>query len=373
MSKKRIHFHGSDLEKIESIYGIQKDKIVSFGANVNPLGISPVLKDAISADPGCISAYPDREYRELKRALSDYCHIDASFIFPGNGSTELISLFIHALNPEAAMILGPSYSEYERELGLCGTDYQYFPLQEEFDFRLHDTAALFKKMERSLFGKRNPLFVLCNPNNPTSTSIHKEMLEAIAIFCTEHHITIMIDETYVEFTANPEEISAVSLAERYPDLIVLRGVSKFFAAPGLRLGYAVTSNTTLGEQFLTQQHPWSVNSFASVHAAKMFRDQLYIMRTKSLIAAERDRVVQELLKIPGYKVYQPEANFVLIRILDSSIHAAELFDTAIRQGLMIRDCSDFPLLGPEYFRFCFMMPEENDRLLDVISSFHQKK
>ena len=105
----------------------------------------------------------------------------------------------------------------------------------------------------------------------------------------------------------------------------------------------------------------------------MFRDQLYIMRTKSLIAAERDRVVQELLKIPGDKVYQPEANFVLIRILDSSIHAAELFDTAIRQGLMIRDCSDFPLLGPEYFRFCFMMPEENNRLLDVISSFHQKK
>ena len=71
MSKKRIHFHGSDLEKIESIYGIQKEKIISFGANVNPLGISPVLKDAISADPDCISAYPDREYRELKKALSE--------------------------------------------------------------------------------------------------------------------------------------------------------------------------------------------------------------------------------------------------------------------------------------------------------------
>ena len=373
MSKKRIHFHGSDLEKIESIYGIQKERIVSFGANVNPLGISPVLKDAISSNPDCIGAYPDREYKDLKNTLADYCHVDASYILPGNGSTELISLFIHALAPESSVILGPSYSEYEKELSNVNSGYEYFSLLEKDQFKLNHTDALFKTLKNRLAGKRNPIFILCNPNNPTSTCIHKQVLEEIAAFCEENNITVMIDETYIEFTANPEEISAVSLAEHYPNLIILRGVSKFFAAPGLRLGYAITSNLTLREQFLAKQYPWSVNSFAAVHGSKMFHDQFYMMRTRNLIASERDRVVARLQAMPAYKVYLPEANFVLLRILDASISASELFETAIRQGLMIRDCSDFLLLGSAYFRFCFMMPEDNDRLLDVLSSFHPTK
>ena len=113
--------------------------------------------------------------------------------------------------------------------------------------------------------------------------------------------------------------------------------------------------------------------FGAVDFSILFIYHLYFLLTRNLIASERDRVVARLQAMPAYKVYLPEANFVLLRILDASISASELFETAIRQGLMIRDCSDFLLLGSAYFRFCFMMPEDNDRLLDVLSSFHPTK
>jgi len=373
MSKKRTHFHGSDLEKIEKIYGIKKEKIVSFGANVNPLGISPMLRDALSQHPECIASYPDREYLGLKSELSQYCHVNPESILPGNGSTELISLFIKALQPEKALILGPSYSEYEHELQGVSSDYEYFPLKEQTNFYLEDTAELFARLESSLAQKQNSLFILCNPNNPTSSAIPIDLLTKIVEFCKMNAITVMVDETYVEFSRFPEQITALPLTDRFDNLIVLRGISKFFAAPGLRLGYAVTSNSLLRNQFLALQYPWSINSFAALYAGAMFRDQLYIIRTRNLISSERERVVNQLLEIPGLKIYPPAANFVLVRITNSDYNAASLFDAAITEGLMIRDCSDFTFLGPDYFRFCFMLPKDNDRLLDVIrKAFYEK-
>ena len=373
MSKRKNHFHGSDLEKIEQLYGIKKENIIRFGANVNPLGISPVLSDTLRAHPDCITLYPDREYSSLRSSLSAYCNVDATYMIPGNGSTELIALIIQALSPQKAMILGPSYSEYERELLQISSSFQYFPLREEDDFVLGDTTPLLSALQNTLAGCDNPLFILCNPNNPTSTALTVPQLESILSFCATYSITVMIDETYVEFTKEIDNITAISLLEPYPNLVILRGVSKFFASPGLRLGYAMTSDPSLRSRVLSLQHPWSVNSFAALHAGVMFTDQLYIMRTRNLIHAERERIVERLSRISGIKLYPPEANFILLRILDPTLNASALFETAIAQGLMIRDCSDFPFLGPDYFRFCFMLPKDNDRLLDVIEQVFAKE
>ena len=111
-------FHGSDLEKIEQIYGIKKEEITGFGANVNPLGLSPFMKDYLAAHLDVLCAYPDRNYTALRRAIADYTGADVENIMVGNGSTELISAAIQAIHPHAAVVLGPAYSEYERELTL---------------------------------------------------------------------------------------------------------------------------------------------------------------------------------------------------------------------------------------------------------------
>lgn len=100
MLKHKDHFHGSDLEKIEEIYHIQKEDITSFSANVNPLGISPLLRDTLSKHLDAITTYPDREYAKLRKSICDYTGAEFDNIIVGNGSTELISLFIQTTHPQ---------------------------------------------------------------------------------------------------------------------------------------------------------------------------------------------------------------------------------------------------------------------------------
>ena len=129
MIKHKDHFHGSDLEKIEEIYGIKKEEIVSFSANVNPLGVSPLLKHTLSDQIDAITSYPDREYTSLRRCIAAYCGTETENVIVGNGSTELISLFIQVEHPKKALVIGPTYSEYEREIALGGGTTLYYPLR----------------------------------------------------------------------------------------------------------------------------------------------------------------------------------------------------------------------------------------------------
>ena len=362
MLQHQDHFHGSDLEKIEKIYGIRKEEIISFSANVNPLGISPLLRRTLTEHIDAITAYPDREYTSLRQCIAGYCGCEAEHVIVGNGSTELISLFIQIEHPKKAMIIGPTYSEYEREISLGGGTTLYYPLREDNDFHLNVadfTAHLNENID---------LLVLCNPNNPTSTAITRKDMRLILDVCKQHDIFVMVDETYVEFAENMDEITAVPLTNFYNNIIILRGTSKFFAAPGLRLGYAITGNPDLIKAINTRKNPWTINSLAVIAGELMFTDEEYIQQTKFLISSERARIYEIFKNHPDFKPYKPSGNFMLLKILREDITSADLFDKAIRKNMMIRDCSTFPFLDNKYIRFCFMMPEMNDKLIDCLLS-----
>ena len=360
MIKHKDHFHGSDLEKIESIYGIKKENIISFSANVNPLGVSPLLRSTLSAQIDAITSYPDREYTSLRKCIAEYCHTDYENIIVGNGSTELISLFIQIEHPKKALVIGPTYSEYEREISLGGGTTLYYPLKEEDDFELN-VEDFLSHLNESL-----DLLVICNPNNPTSSCITRKNMRRILDACKQYDIYVMVDETYVEFADNMEEIDSIPLTNYYNNIVILRGTSKFFAAPGLRLGYAITGNRDLIKAINTRKNPWTINSLAVVAGETMFKDTAYIEQTRQLIASERNRCYQALQASPDYKVYKPSGNFMLAKITNDEWTSEYLFDKAIRQGMMIRDCSTFPFLDNKYIRFCFMKPEDNTRLLKCL-------
>lgn len=355
------HFHGSDLEKIEAFYGIKKEDIVSFSANVNPLGLSQKVCEQLKDNLSVISRYPDREYTALRKSIGNYCGTDYQNIIVGNGSTELISAVIKLVRPANACLLAPTYSEYGKELTEAGSVCHEYMLLPSNDF-LPNLADLFGFMEE----KAVKMLVICNPNNPTSVSMDCNLLSQILTFCEAHDIFVMIDETYVEFSPEYEQITAVSLLDRFKNFIILRGISKFFAAPGLRLGYGLSGNHELLARVNSMKNPWSINSVAEFVGQSLFEDTDFIKKTKTLIATERDRVCERLAQIEGLHVYPPTANFVLVRIMKKSINADLLFDAAIKKGLMIRNCASFDGLSDEYFRLCFMLPEDNDRLLAVI-------
>ena len=118
--KPKEHFHGSDLEKIEAVYGIKKEEIYNFGGNVNPLGLPQSVKEAIANNADAPTTYPDVSYVALREAISDYTGISSKHIMVGNGSTELISMCIKSIHPKKAVIVSPAYSEYLKEIKLIG-------------------------------------------------------------------------------------------------------------------------------------------------------------------------------------------------------------------------------------------------------------
>ena len=355
-------FHGSDIEKICEVYHLNQKDIVKFGANVNPLGLSENVKKQLASHLDILSSYPDRDYTTLRNTISEYCNVPAEFILPGNGSSELIALLIQERNPKHTLILGPTYSEYSRELSFSGSTQEYYHLREEDNFVLN-VDDLCQTLEGNY-----DFLIICNPNNPTSSAITREDLQKLLTFCAEKNIFVMIDETYVEFAPDISEITAVTLTKEFTNLMVLRGVSKFYAAPGMRLGYGITGNLDFLKKMKEKQVPWSLNSLGALAGELMLQDKDYIHRTRELILSERTRLLQALVEVPTYKTYPAYANFILLKIQKPFLTSYDVFDACIRQGLMIRDCSSFECLDGEYIRFCIMNLEDNTRLLNILSS-----
>lgn len=356
-------FHGSDIEKICAYYHLAKENIVNFGANVNPIGLSENVKNSIAAHLDLLSSYPDRDYTSLRETISGYCGIPADFVLPGNGSSELISLLIEARAPRHTLILGPTYSEYSRELSFSGSTQEYYHLREDRNFEL-DVEDLCRTLGKGGYD----FLILCNPNNPTSSAVMQEDLRGLLSFCSENDIFVMIDETYVEFAPDVKAVTAVPLTKEFSNLMVLRGVSKFFAAPGMRLGYGITGNADFLRTMKEKQIPWSLNSIGAFAGEQMLKDSGYIAETRSLILSERSRMFGALSKMSGCRAYTPYANFILVRITRDGLTSYDVFEKCIKKGLMIRDCSSFQCLDGEYVRFCIMMPGDNTRLLDVLHS-----
>ncbi len=362
MLKPKEHFHGSDLEKIEEIYHIKKEEITSFSANVNPLGISPLMKDKLAQNIDVVTSYPDREYTALRKAIASYVNADYESILVGNGATELISLFIGLHHPKKAVLIAPTYSEYEREITLSGGICEFHFLKEEDQFTLHLDQL------KTQLAQNADLLIICNPNNPTSTALSSEMMTEILSYCKEHQIFVVVDETYVEFSDDMEHITSVPLTKQFDNLVVLRGISKFFASPGLRLGYSICGNQELLSYIKKEKNPWTINSLASLAGEVMFSDSDYIKKTKELISSERKLACERLSTMKNVTYFEPKANFILCKIVREDMTASDLFDHCIRKGLMIRDCVTFEGLSPYYFRFCLMSPEKNKALLDTIES-----
>ena len=357
--KKKPEFHGSDLEKIADYYHLNKENIILFGANVNPLGLSGQVKKDLAEHLDIISSYPDRDYTDLKKAIAAYTNTSPEHIVVGNGSTELISLLISQRAPKRALLLGPTYSEYARELNLVGGTLEYYNLKEEQDFRL-DISDLTDTLKSDI-----DLLIICNPNNPTSSAISTADMKKLLTVCRSLGIFVMIDETYVEFAPDIDTISAVSLTTKFDNFMILRGTSKFFCAPGLRLGYGICGNLTFLERMNSIKNPWTINTLAALAGEAMFMDTDYIQTTKDYIQSERTRCIDILSKRDNLKIYPAYANFILVKLLDGTT-SFEMFERCIKEGLMIRDCASFHGLDGEFIRFCIQKKEDNDRLLALL-------
>ena len=349
--------HGGNLDLIQNKYGINKNEIIDLSANVNPIGMPKIN---ISLD--ILEHYPDPDYKILTGAISDYLHISNKNIIVGNGSTELISLFIKIISAHKTLIAMPTYWEYEQESKLINSAIKYYVAEEKNDFEI-ETEKLLKQ----LISVKPNLFILCNPNNPTGKYIPNDKLEIIISCCKKNNIFVIIDEAYAEFF----DKTAINLINKFDNLIIIRAVSKFFCMPGIRLGYAATSNLTLINQINKIKDPWSVNSLANEIGKFIFTDKKYISETKSYINKEYLFIKNNISNINSCKLYDTGANFFMCKILNNKT-STDLFNYLLKSNLLIRNLSNCKFLSDKFFRFSIGNHKTNLLLIEQIKKFFEE-
>lgn len=366
--KETENFHGSDIEKVAAYYKIDKESIHNYSGNVNPMGLSSNLEKKLIQNIHLVTSYPDPDYAGLKDSIAKYVKSSKEYVLLGNGTTELIAHYIDYVKPKVGLVIGPTYSEYEKKMTTLNTEVRYYPLEEINNFEI-DVNKLIDALWDENLGKKADLLVLCNPNNPTATLSDYKQLYPVFDLCKSLGIHILIDETYMDFVEDWESISAINLVKTYSNLIVLRGFSKFFAAPGLRLGYGITSDINCHRFISKQRHHWAINSLAAFAGEQLMRDEDFINASSKYINTERIRVTNRLNKLPSVKVYPTASNFFFIKLVDSVHTAKDMFEYLIKKGMMIRNTTSFPFIHGEFIRFCLLTQEENDALIDAMNDY----
>jgi len=356
--KSPLFEHGGNVFAVACRLGVAPDEIADFSASINPLGLSPLVKKSIIDAVDSLVHYPDICHKELKDALARYHGISPENIFVANGATEIIYHLPALLSGKRALIVSPSFSEYEHALLLHQWEVHHFILSPQTDFTLD-----METLEHTLAEGYDVLY-LCNPGNPSGTLYPIDIIEEVCTICMAKNVFLVLDEAFMDFS---ERDSAMQLICKVKNGVLLRSMTKFFSIPGLRLGYAVTS-PTLADRLDNIGGPWNVNTLALVAGVTALNDVDHNMKTVAYIRSERIIFSERLSRFPLLKVYPSSTNFLLIEIA-GGLTARELKTCLEPQRVLIRDCSSFLGLTPHFFRVALRTEKENDLLIACLENF----
>ncbi|MDR2658113.1 MAG: threonine-phosphate decarboxylase CobD [Oscillospiraceae bacterium] len=346
-----MEYHGGDTFAAETT--------LDFSANINPLGMLESVRAAAMEAIASSERYPDTHCRQLRAALERSLDVPHGWIFCGNGAADVIYRLCYALRPRRALILAPTFSEYEAALNAAGADVIRHNLREEEGFSVTDAVL-------SAVDSADMVF-LCNPNNPTGSLIDPALMRAIAAKCNKKNATLIVDESFIDFVERYEEHTLLRWLERSPGLVITRSFTKMFAMPGLRLGYCATSNAVLIDRLRRSGPPWAVSLPAMNAGVAALAETEFISRTRAVITKERSRVSRRLCAL-GLRVGESAANFLLIR--DDS--ALDLPAGLAARGVAVRRHIGFRGLDERYFRIAVRLPHENDRLVECIADISRR-
>jgi len=378
-----MDFHGGNIYKVFREKNLKE--ILDYSSNINPYGIPESLKKRITENLEILERYPDPDYVELREKLAHLNKVGMSDIVLGNGATEIIFLFMKVINPKKILIVSPTFGEYERAVKAVGTsrnsidlscsddnknienkkiEIEYFELKESDDFKLN-IGNLKNELE-----KKYDLLIICNPNNPTGKFLKLAQTEEILKECNKYDTKLFIDEAFIEFLADRMKESIINTEENKKNLFVTRAFTKFFAIPGLRLGYGMYFDKELEQKISEKKEPWSVNNIAEMAGLTVLDDTEYIEKTLKWIVEEKIYMYEKLNEISGIKSYETEVNFITGKIdeklFSEGLNVKVLREKMLEQGILIRDASNFKFLDERFFRLAIKDRESNKRVIEVL-------
>ena len=307
---------------------------------------------------GEISHYPDPYGEQLKAALADHHGMSSAEVLLGNGSTQLIYLLSAALRPRKALVVAPAFSEYANALTLIGTKVASFDLSTNDGFQFSTERLL------AVWDKDCDIAFLATPNSVTGQMIPKAEIEKVAHIALTRKTMVVVDEAFIDF-AEAESIKA--LVRHNPYLIILRSLTKYYALPGLRLGYLLGDAGRVVD-LETYQEPWSINGPALNVALTCLKDSNFATKTERWLERERKFLLERLTALEGLHPLASRTNFLLVKIERSHGDALQLRSFLLQRSILIRACDTFGL-GVNYFRIAIKRRKDNQRLLAALTEW----
>ncbi len=339
-----MHHHGGDIYRHQHV--------TDFSANMNFRGMPESVKKAAQEAVPLCGNYPDPSCHALREAIAEREGTTARQVICGNGAAELIFSLALAKKPRRALLLAPTFYEYEQALRVVDCAIERYYLKESEQFALKEDI-----LERICPGV--DVLFLCNPNNPTGALISPRLLSQILAQCICCRTLLVVDECFLDFV---EEQAACSMKQYLPDcrgLFVLKAFTKLYAMAGLRLGYGLCSDETLLANMQKVRQPWSVSIPAQQAGIAAAAEVEFAEESRRLIGAEREFMRRELMRL-GYPVKGSRANYLFFK------GPVWLFEACLRAGFLIRDCGNYEGLVPGWYRIAVRGREENQALLKVL-------
>jgi len=343
----RPYVPGKPTWELERELGIEG--AVKLASNESPLGPSPRAVAAVREAAGEVHRYPDGASFALRAKLADRLGVAPGQLVFGCGADEVLELLAKAfLGPgDEAVFAWPSFAMYPIVVQGMGATPVRVPLDAGY---AHDLPAMAEAVT-----ERTRLVVVCNPNNPTGTSVGAAAFDAFAAALPETAV-LVVDEAYADFARRPDFPDAKAWVARRPGTIVLRTFSKLYGLAGLRVGYGV-ADPELADYLERVRHPFNVNRLAEVAALAALDDEEHAERSRRTNAEGVDLLSCELPKL-GFDVWPTDANFMLVRGPERT------YEALLREGVIVRPLAGFGM--PEHLRVSIGLPEENAKLVDAL-------
>ncbi len=396
--------HGGELPPAASAWGGESGGFLDVSVSVNPFGPPP---GALRAAARCLrrggslsaTAYPPRDGRPLREALAARLGVPPECCLLANGGAEAIHLLIRAAAPRRLVVLVPCFGEYARAAAALDIPVAAVPLAAERGFAVGgpELEAL------SALLRAGDLLFLANPNNPTGRLVPPDGLAYLVELARRRRALLAVDEAFLPLAAE-EAASLAGRAAAGEPAVVVGSLTKVYALPGLRLGYLV-GGPALVAAARRQQPPWAVNGVALAAALACLAadgDGSLSRRARERLAREREWLRRRLGGGGRVVVYPSDANFLLLRVASSHLAigaaagGAETTPSAARPpaaaageetarpssrcpaaapaavlarlGVLVRDCSSFPGLGPAFVRVAVGRRAANRRLAEALLS-----
>ncbi len=353
--------HGGNIKEISRKYNKDLKKLIDFSANINPLGMPEELKECINNHFCEIEKYPDISYYELKESIKKYENenlkhsiVSRENIVLGNGAAEVIYSVVRAVNPKKTIIMAPTFSEYEEAVLAVSGEVILHYLKEEENFILNE--SVLEKIDESI-----DMIFICTPNNPTGALMSEKLLKKVLDKGQKTDTFVVVDESFLDFIK--DGVSMIQFINKYNNLIVIKSLTKFFALPGLRMGYGVCGNKELCIKIEKMVPAWNINIFADICAQECLKNKKYISETIDFVEKERNYLYNELKKVNYLKIYKPKVNFIFFRIEKDM----DLKRKLLEKNILIRSCSNYHGLNERYFRIAVRTHEENERILNELN------